>query len=351
MTPAYVGYLGRVISPYDYSDSMDHVPGLLIALDNLYLLVSLMPRAAPRQRSKMDGSFVSLITEKARFAEWKKRMGVQRAEDLKALSMKLPADAQRSPATILAPVQEYITLSDQLFEKYGVESANGMKKKWSFRAKLPRVDEFVNGHQGLEDMLAMLKNCNDELSEIVPLVPGRYVSLVGGGHVLVTTNDAQYLKLDTLLQPQPSSSESHSDSPTMNDGCAGTAYQNVIAPTLDSPVEEPTEKVDRPVIQLLHSTCLGVIRSMAVQYLTHQEELNRIGDRLAIWGSGLFRAPVPIDEALLHHPDTRRMKFLRGHIAGILADVTVALRERFPRLFMISYGFYYIVYRIFLLIY
>lgn len=66
-------------------------------MDNVYRGVNLLRNTI--QDPKVDGLFVRLITEKARYAEWKRRMGVESKQDVKALISKLPADAKRSLPT------------------------------------------------------------------------------------------------------------------------------------------------------------------------------------------------------------------------------------------------------------
>ena len=67
---------------------------------------------------------------------------------------------------------------------------------------------------------------------------------------------------------------------------------------------------------------------MVVQYPSIKEIFQGIGDRLEIWGTGLFQGQVSIDQAL--NRSSRAIDLLRNNIAGIPADVAVILRTRFP---------------------
>lgn len=69
------------------------VANILAVVDNLYRGVQFVRRAA--QDPKVDGFYVRLITEKARYAEWKRRMGIETDDDVETLISKLPEEAQK----------------------------------------------------------------------------------------------------------------------------------------------------------------------------------------------------------------------------------------------------------------
>ena len=66
---------------------------LLAVVDNLYRGTTLVRHAF--QDPKVEGLNVRFITERARYAEWKRRMGIETSDDVDALISKLPEDAQR----------------------------------------------------------------------------------------------------------------------------------------------------------------------------------------------------------------------------------------------------------------
>ena len=307
------------------------VANLLAVVDNLYRGVKFVRHAA--QDPKIHGFYVRLITEKARFAEWKRRMGIETGDDLETLISKLPEDARRSFPSILTPMGKYVKESEHLFVKYGIVPPDTADSHQNFRTKLRRIDFLMDGHRELNDLLKTLKNCNDGLLTIAPPPPGYHVSLAGNDPTLVG-HEAQYLGLDAPQRPQPPQSTSNSDSsPPSSDWSAETRPQNSSTSTIKTPDQESTKKVFRPVIELLHSTCLRVLRSMVVHYPNHKGTFQLIGDRLEIWGTGLFQGQVSIDQAL--NRSSRAIELLRNNIAGILADVAVILRRHFPICFIL----------------
>ena len=89
--------------------------------------------------------------------------------------------------------------------------------------------------------------------------------------------------------------------------------------------QEDTPKTFRPVIELLFSTCLDVLRTVVVRYPIHQDDFSGTADRLATWGTGLFRGPVTIDQAL--NTDSRGVTSLENNISGTLSDIAVVLSK------------------------
>lgn len=252
-------------------------------------------------------------------------MGIENDEDVKTLISKLPEDAKQSLPMILAPMQKYVKESERLFEKYGIVSPDLGDRRMTLKDKGRRVNFLMDGQRELDEIMDTLKNCNDGLLTIAPPAPGYYVSLAGNDQLLERSDEAEFPGLDSLRRPQVPQSTSQSLSPSINDGRSETGPLNVRTPALKDPVHKTTKKVFHPVIELLHSTCLRILRSMAVQYPTHRETFQSTGDRLEIWGTGLFQGQVSIDQAL--NKKSKALGLLRNNIAGTLADIAVILRH------------------------
>ena len=314
---------------------MDHPAGILLAAnlvavtDKFYRSVGNIERAA--HDPKEHGFYVRLLTEKARYADWKRRMGIETSHDAKTLISKLPEDAQRSFPLILAPMQKYVKESEQLFVKYGIAPPDAADTHRNFKAKLRRIGFLMNGHRQLNDLLDTLKNCNDGLLTIAPPPSGHHVILAGNDPTVVDP-EAQYTGLDAAQRPQrpqpPQSTSNPEISVPSSDRRAEPTPQMSRTSTTNTPAQESSEKAFHPVIELLHSTCLRVLRSIVMQYPNFKETFQSIGDRLAIWGTGLFQGQVSIDQAL--NRSSRAIDLLRNNIAGILADIAVILRRRSP---------------------
>ena len=127
-----------------------------------------------------------LLTEKARYAEWKRRMGVLKDEEFKILVTKLPQDARHSLPMILAPMNKYVKLTEEIFEKYGILSPDTMQEHQTLSDKIRRFDLLIDGQPQIEDLIETLKNCNDGLLTIAPPAPGYYVSLSRDDQLLET---------------------------------------------------------------------------------------------------------------------------------------------------------------------
>lgn len=175
---------------------------LLAVVDNIYRGIKFVRSIA--QDPKSDGLYIRLITEKARFAEWKRRMNIESAEDLANLMQKLPANARESLNIILLPMVKYMKEAETLFKKYGINTPDPLDRKRSFSDKLKRIDLLIDGQRQLDDLLSTLKNCNDGLLTIAPPAPGYYVSLAGNDQILETSQDAQSSGLRPYSDRNPS---------------------------------------------------------------------------------------------------------------------------------------------------
>lgn len=249
-------------------------------------------------------------------------MAIETAEDLEILLSKLPDDARRTLPMILAPMQKYNDLSERLFKKYGISPPNVTNTARTFKDKVRRVDLLIDGQRQLDQVLDTLKSCNDGLLTIAPPAPGYYVSLAGNDQILETSDELQHPILDASQREQLSSDTSQDATSLVNGRRAGLTSHNDGA---QSNLQGSTRRVFRPMIELLHSTCLRVMRLIEKQYPDHKTAFRAIGDRLAIWGSGLFNGQVTLDQAL--NPKSTARKLLRKNIAGTLADTAVILSK------------------------
>ena len=256
------------------------VANLLAVADNFYRGVTYARRAI--QDPKIDSFYVRLITEKARYAEWKRRMGIETTDDVETLISKLPEGAQRSLPLILAPMHKYIKVAEQLFVKYGIVPPDTADSHHSFRDKLRRIDLLVDGHRHLNDLLDTLKSCNDGLLTIAPPRPGYHVSVAGNDPTLVV-HEAQYTERDSHWRSQPPQSASDPQlSLASSNRRAEIAAQSSSTSAIKTTAQESSKRVFHPLIELLHSTCLRVFRSMAMQYSDLKGTFQGVGDRLEI---------------------------------------------------------------------
>lgn len=249
-------------------------------------------------------------------------MAIETEQDLQVLLSKLPEDARRNLPMILAPMQKYGDLSERLLEKYGIGPPNAGPIKRNFNGKLRRIDLMVDGHRQLDQVLDTLKSCNDGLLTIAPPAPGYYVSVTGDDQILETSDEPQHSILGSSQREQASSHTSEdAASPVIGRGAELTSHNG----GAQSNLQGSAKRVFRPMIELLHSTCLRVIRLIGKQYQDHEIVCHAIGDRLAVWGSGLFNGQLSIDQALSSKSSARQL--LRQNIAGTLADIAIILSK------------------------
>jgi hypothetical protein len=72
----------------DPASAIVAVVNLLVFVDNVYRGVNVVLKSAEDPRA--DALYARLITEKARYAEWKRRMGVETREDAETLMENFP---------------------------------------------------------------------------------------------------------------------------------------------------------------------------------------------------------------------------------------------------------------------
>lgn len=286
--------------------------------DNLYRGVRFIRRSYVDPRT--DGLYVRLITEQARYAEWKRRMGIEKLEDITALLGKIPENARESLKIILAPMGKYLRESEELFKKYGFENFDGPPR---LKDKLKCIDFLNHGEWELTNLLNTLKHCNDGLLTIAPPAPGYHVSL--------PNND---LILEMSQPTQQSQNREHSQfrqtrSRSQHAQLSHPIGQKQISPICDDIASKQNDsrgaKVFYPVIELLYSTSLGVLRVAAVRYPIHKPSLEGALYRLSLWGSGMFQGLITIDQAL--NQKSGSVELLRNNIAGALAEIAITLGQ------------------------
>ena len=172
------------------------VANLLAVTDNIYRGLRFVQHVS--EDPKVNGLVIRLVTEKARYAEWKRRMGIEKDEDIDALLRKLPDEAAKNLPIILSPIEKYMNLSDRLFKKYGIKALNAEESQKTLRNKMRVANFYLDGQRQLDEVLDTLKSCNDGLFTIAPPAPGYWVSR--DDPILQTSGDSEESDLDTLLR-------------------------------------------------------------------------------------------------------------------------------------------------------
>ena len=276
--------------------------------DNIFRGVRFLRRAFGDPRA--DALYVRLITEQARYAEWKRRMGIENERDVESLLTKIPDNARESLTIILAPMEKYLRESQLMFQKYGIEKPGDDIAHRTWQNKLKRVDFMIDGQRELTVLLNTLKDCNDGLLTIAPPAPGYYVSLASNDPILEMSQPTHQVQSREHAQPR------HIEPSMASEDIA--SQQN----------ESRGAEVFRSVTELLYSTSLDILRTSAVRYSTHEPIFKVLLERLSLWGSGMFHGPISIDQAFNQQSDSVSM--LKNNVAAILAEIAIALGQLYP---------------------
>ncbi len=289
---------------------------LLALVDNVYRGAKFLRQSV--QDPRADAFYVRLITEDARYSEWRRRMGVETREDIDSLLLKLPRNARESLTVILDPLERYLKDAEKMFVKYGIGKPGKRHNKPGFRNNLKRIDFMIDGRREMGELLDTLKVCNDGLITIAPPAPGYHVSVTGSDPILETS---QYRRSEEILQQTQQDQEPLA--PSMQSRSSVDQDENSIVN--DSSLRR--DRAFRPIVELLYSTCSETLRMVAVRYPTAKPSFQDTADRLSLWGTGMFEGQIAIDQALNQRSEGIRR--LKANISGILADLAVTLGKLF----------------------
>ncbi|KAL8797315.1 MAG: hypothetical protein Q9195_000469 [Heterodermia aff. obscurata] len=241
-------------------------------------------------------------------------MEIKTDDYLTVFLTKLPENAKRSLPMILAPMENYRALSARLFDNDdGIDLFNTADAKRSFRDRPREMDVPINGQPQQDQILGTLTSCNDVLLTIASPAPDTSVDLPGEYQTFETSDKPQY----NPQQEQASWDTCRTTASLFSNKHAEFASYN------KSNLDGLTRPVHRAMIELLHSTCLKVIRSLVKQNPEYDIVFHPLGNRIAIWGSSLFSGQVSLDQALSATSTASQM--LRNNIAGTLADIAFIL--------------------------
>ena len=325
-----------VVSPPP-DPSINDLAKLLSIVDDFYDTIddlNALRKAA--EYANVKELIIPFSTEAARYAEWKARMRFRRWHDIRSLVVKYPRSDRERLLSILEPAVKHIrdgigsSESSKLPALVGKETG----KPWPFDSW--RVLETAAGPVGspmeqknlLYKTCKVLKECNDGLLSITPPPPGYFIRAIDDeSQVDVRPSQmTQSLGLEVLQGPEivrgqrhlpvieePSRTVVQKSRPIMVSSSSGG--QNM--------VEVSTN--DCPMVELLYSTCLRVLRSISSTYPSCRYHFRSIADRLSLWGSGLFYGRCSLDQAL--DQPSSAVLLLKENLAGTLADVAVIERK------------------------
>ena len=289
------------------------IANLIALTDNLYRGVKYFREAFNDPRA--DDLYVRLLTERARFAEWKNKMGIESGGDLDKLFEKLSDSNQEALSAMLRPLVKYTRYAEEIADRYAVGRFHERGEKLLFKDRLRRLNFRFQGADELAQMLQTLKSCNDGLLTIAPPPPGYYSSLQNNDAVIIQSESDP---VTSLRRIPPLRSEVTSQ----NEQTTAGASQNA-----SNQFSKSKSMVYRPLIDLLYSTCMDSLKTLVLRFPGQRTRFEAIGDRLSTWGSGLFRFRVTIDQALNRRSEAVSM--LRNNVCGTLVDFLLVLGEFF----------------------
>lgn len=291
---------------------------------------------------------IPFSTEAARYAEWKARMRIGPYDGFRTLLVKFSRSDRKRLLSILKPAVKHMreSIGSSRSSKLPALIGKRTDKPWPFNSW--RVSETAAGPADapmeqksmLFETCKVLKECNDGLLSIPPPPPGYFVKAINDeSQVDVRPSQmTQSLGLEVLQGPEIIRSQRHFpiiegpsrtinetsrpiSVPSSNDGQA-----MVEVSTSEGGVELPDNDVAfRPMVELLYSTCLRVLRSISSTYPSCRHRFRNIADRLSLWGSGLFYGQCSLDQAL--DQCSSAVILLKENLAGTLADVAVIERK------------------------
>lgn len=288
---------------------MDAVTGIL-ALVNLLLFTDKFFRGVKIVRRGQDlmsdDLYIRLIVEKARYAEWKNRMGINTIGDAQKLMGKLTIETRFSLMEILSSMQRYTEETEKYSVRYNLDSLTPPSPLNTSERLSPRINFAPDDQRKLNELLNVLKSCNDGLVQIVPPAPAYYEQ---GSYPIPSASDlstrAQYSEIQTqLLSSLPSSAVN----PEYTQGSSH--------PTRD-------ELENRPMLQLMHSRCIHCLRTITDQFPKYTLDLGHAADQLSLWASGMFTGRITLDQVLRGNSTPK--KLFGDQIIGTLVDIATYL--------------------------
>ena len=326
--------------------SIDDLVKFFSIVDDFYDTVddlNTLRKAAEYANAK--GVIIPFSTEAARYAEWKARMKIRHYHDF---VVKLPRSDRKRLLSILEPAVKHMRESSGSSPSSKLPDLIGKRtdKPWPFNSwrvsenAAGPVDAPIEQKSLLFKTCKVLKECNDGLLSITPPPPGYFVKAINEESQLDVrpSQMTQSLGLEVLRGPEIVRSQRHVpvieepsrtinqtsrpiSVPSSNDGQA-----MVEVSTNKGKVELSDDDVGfRPMVELLYSTCLRVLRSISSTYPSCRHRFRNIADRLSLWGSGLFYGRCSLDQALDQRSSA--VILLKENLAGTLADVAVIERK------------------------
>lgn len=268
------------------------------------------------KRSRYDGLYVRLITEQARFSEWRRRMGIENLDDITALFEKIPENAREPLRITLTSIVECLKEAQELLKKYGNKIPGQSEGHRNLKDKLGLL---FDGESQLTDLLNTMKHLNDGLLAVSPPAPGYYVSL--SDPILESSQPTQQFRNREHSQSRQTGSSSLQAKVSHNSSQDQTS--RIWIDIASKPKDSRGGKAFYSVIDLLYSTSLDVLRTTVVRYPTHKPTLEGVLFRLNLWGSGMFQGQISIDQALDQRSDS--VNLLRNNIAGTLVEIAMTL--------------------------
>ena len=327
-----------VVSP-PLDPSINDLSTLLSIVDDFYDTVddlNALRKAA--EYANVKELIIPFSTEAARYAEWKARMRIRRWHDIRSLVVKFSRSDRERLLSILEPAVQHIRDS--------IGSSGSSKLPWPFdswrvsETAAGSVDAPMEQKSLLYKTCKVLKECNDGLLSITPPPPGYFIRAIDDeSQVDVRPSQmTQSLGLEVLRGPEIVPSQRHLpaiEEPTHKvvqtsrpilASSSNDVPNMVEVSTSEGKVELPESDVAFcPMVELLYSTCLRVLRSISSTYPSCRHHFRSVADRLSLWGSGLFYGRCSLDQAL--DQPSSAVFLLKENLAGTLADVAVIERE------------------------
>ena len=302
---------------------MDAVTGILLVantvaiVDNLYRFFSLLRLGDPTT----NRLFALFITESARFAVWKRRLRIDREEDVGALVEALPEDTRSFLPEILEPMSAYVRDVEALFKKYRIQPFGKQVQRNKLGDTVRKIRLQLDGVAKIEEILKAFQAANDALVAIAPPPPYYHVSVTHHGYL-----SHGMRRLSPYDEPGQQGTDDRRSASFASPSYHAYDEQETFAE--DGVTEGPahaSEGSTHPLVELLYLNDIVVLVDLSESSPHVKDQFRALTRRLHLWGYGIVKGDVTIDEAIVCLSQSGPL--LKEAIAGCLADIAVILLE------------------------
>lgn len=271
-------------------DSLSLSAKLLSVLALAQNSAKLISAATRLQDPKLDQIHYRLLAEKKRTAEWASHMRVLKSTNPRATISPEEHDAV---VVLLGKLDTYYRKAHEKFS--AIE--NPTKGPVDPTALKARTKSLLDGYDDLKELVDTLAAMNDTLKSSAPSLPKCSPRAYRDRSPIQLSSPMTMDEVSLAAKPSP----------------ASATAQNIDEAT---GVYEPTTL---PSVHSIYQTTLDTLISLSIR--RRNPQVTRSASRLKLWGTGLFKMGIPLDEVFESDKDSNRP--VRDCILKILVEILV----------------------------